>query len=108
MDTTKKGTRENRIRQRAYAIWQKAGAPDGQHQEHWAKACEEIDEEDGQIEVHSEAVSPAALPTAEEFATPAEKEPMTTVTPANGAMAPSASRRKPSASDGRLARGARA
>jgi hypothetical protein len=57
MDTRTSETREERIRGRAYAIWRKAGEPIGQDKEHWAKACEEIDEEDGQAEVHSEPIA---------------------------------------------------
>jgi hypothetical protein len=32
------GDREQRIRERAYDLWQKAGEPHGQHDEHWAQA----------------------------------------------------------------------
>lgn len=105
MDKKNAGAREDRIRERAYAIWRKAGEPDGQHREHWAKACDEIDEEDGQIEIHNTPVSSAALPTAEEFATPAEKNPKTMTKPGNGTAAPVPGRNKTFA-NGRMARGA--
>lgn len=39
--------RENRIRLRAYAIWQSEVCPDGRHQEHWKQACAQIEMEDG-------------------------------------------------------------
>jgi hypothetical protein len=33
------------IRNRAYEIWQKAGCPDGSHEEHWAQARSELEAE---------------------------------------------------------------
>jgi hypothetical protein len=33
------------IRHRAYEIWQKAGCPDGSHDEHWAQARSELEGE---------------------------------------------------------------
>ncbi len=38
--------RENRIKERAHAIWERAGRPHGQDQQHWAQAEAEIAEED--------------------------------------------------------------
>ena len=35
--------RHERIRQRAHAIWEKAGRPEGAHQQHWDQATAEID-----------------------------------------------------------------
>ena len=37
--------REWRIRERAYAIWQSEGCPEGRHQDHWRQACEAVDRE---------------------------------------------------------------
>lgn len=37
---------EERIRQRAYAIWEREGRPDGRDADHWALAREEIAIED--------------------------------------------------------------
>lgn len=36
---------EERIRQRAHAIWEREGRPAGRHEEHWAQARREIAEE---------------------------------------------------------------
>jgi hypothetical protein len=36
---------EERVRQRAHEIWEKAGRPDGQHDAHWEQACREIEAE---------------------------------------------------------------
>jgi Protein of unknown function (DUF2934) len=36
-------SREERIRQRAYEIWERAGRPHGRDQEHWRQAEAEID-----------------------------------------------------------------
>ncbi|SHJ13486.1 Protein of unknown function [Roseomonas rosea] len=32
----------NRIRERAYQLWESAGRPDGQHDAHWAQAEQEM------------------------------------------------------------------
>ena len=42
--------RENRIRQRAYELWQQDGAPDGKPDDHWYQAEREIDQGGGEIE----------------------------------------------------------
>ena len=39
--------REQRIRERAYALWQREGRPDGREREHWQTATREIDSESG-------------------------------------------------------------
>lgn len=38
--------RMERIRTRAYDLWQQAGRPDGRHDEHWAQAVREVDADD--------------------------------------------------------------
>jgi hypothetical protein len=38
--------RHERIRQRAHAIWEREGRPDGLHEQHWYQATSEIDAED--------------------------------------------------------------
>lgn len=38
--------KHERIRQRAHAIWESEGRPEGEHERHWAKAIAEIDAED--------------------------------------------------------------
>jgi CBS domain-containing protein len=35
-----------RIRQRAYELWEEEGRPDGRQEEHWARACREMQMED--------------------------------------------------------------
>jgi hypothetical protein len=61
--------REERIRQRAYAIWEREGKPDGREAEHWEKAAAEIDAE----RESTEAMTGAAE-TAEAGAPPAPPE----------------------------------
>ena len=39
---------QDRISQRAYALWEDAGRRDGAHEEHWQQACREIEAEDSQ------------------------------------------------------------
>ncbi|HYD29639.1 MAG TPA: DUF2934 domain-containing protein [Azospirillaceae bacterium] len=38
--------KEERIRRRAYEIWEREGAPHGQEDAHWARAVQEIEDED--------------------------------------------------------------
>lgn len=42
--------REDRIRKRAYELWQKEGSPEGRPDDHWLQAEHEIDHGDGEIE----------------------------------------------------------
>ena len=39
--------KQERIRQRAFEIWEQAGRPDGDHEKHWHQAVEEIEAEEG-------------------------------------------------------------
>lgn len=38
-------TREERIKRRAYEIWEREGRPTGREQEHWDQAVQEIEGE---------------------------------------------------------------
>jgi hypothetical protein len=38
---------EDRIRQRAYELWEQEGKPEGREGEHWEQACREIEAEGG-------------------------------------------------------------
>ncbi|MEW9854612.1 DUF2934 domain-containing protein [Novosphingobium sp. M1R2S20] len=49
--------RENRIRERAFALWQEHGSPHGRDQEHWEQACREIEEEDSRSGLRGAAPS---------------------------------------------------
>lgn len=40
--------REERIRSRAYEIWEREGRPEGRHREHWQQAASEVEAEEGQ------------------------------------------------------------
>jgi hypothetical protein len=105
MDTTVHGTREDRVRERAYLIWQRAGEPAGQEKAHWAKATEEIDEEDGQASIHNEPIASSALPTAEEFASPPAPPPAPARSAVNGSVRPAEAprgRRKGSRTNGQV------
>ncbi len=61
--------RQERIRQRAYAIWEREGRRDGDHERHWHMAAGEIDAEDA-----GRAAKPARKPAAprKAAATPAK------------------------------------
>jgi len=47
--------REERIRQRAYKLWEEAGRPEGTAQEHGNRAALDLDREDGAI--HRESIA---------------------------------------------------
>ena len=49
------GDREERIRERARAIWEEEGRPEGKDREHWERAAAEVDasEASGEAEVES-------------------------------------------------------
>lgn len=54
--------REQRIRDRAYAIWVEEGRPDGRDQQHWHDAESAIDEEDGAVTpLHDIGADPAPI-----------------------------------------------
>jgi hypothetical protein len=36
------GDREERVRQRAHELWEQAGRPEGQQEQHWQQAFQEI------------------------------------------------------------------
>lgn len=38
---------EERIRRRAYEIWEREGRPDGEHNRHWQQAEKELEGEEG-------------------------------------------------------------
>ena len=42
--------REQKIRERAYEIWDREGRPLGRELEHWTQATREIDQGEGEIE----------------------------------------------------------
>ena len=42
---------ELEIRERAYALWQEAGSPEGQEDEFWNKAKEALTKEKGHVDV---------------------------------------------------------
>lgn len=43
-------SREERIKQRAYEIWEREGHPAGRDQEHWEQAVQEIEAEGPEAE----------------------------------------------------------
>jgi hypothetical protein len=38
--------KQRRIEQRAYALWEAEGQPQGRHEEHWHRAAREVEAED--------------------------------------------------------------
>jgi hypothetical protein len=40
-------SKEERIRRRAYEIWNREGRPDGEHERHWQQAEKELEGEEG-------------------------------------------------------------
>jgi Protein of unknown function (DUF2934) len=58
---------EERIRERAYQIWEREGKPDGRDAEHWQQAASEIDAE---VAAHAGAGEPPAADPARPAASP--------------------------------------
>jgi hypothetical protein len=52
---------EDRIRHRAYQIWEEDGRPQGREHEHWERAVSEIEAEDNAAQAQSKADDPAEL-----------------------------------------------
>lgn len=54
--------RETDVRNRAYAIWEREGRPEGLHERHWADAERELDQQaDSQTIEGNDIASPRAL-----------------------------------------------
>ena len=48
-DITRTSDHEERIRQRAYRLWEEAGRPEGAAQDHWERAAQDLDREDAEL-----------------------------------------------------------
>jgi hypothetical protein len=62
---------EEKIRERAYAIWEQEGRPDGKHLEHWSRAkrmiaAAELHAAAGAVLTHEAAAMPHALDDGDE------------------------------------------
>lgn len=65
--------KQDRIRQRAHAIWEGQGRPEGQDREHWAQATREIEaEETAKKKPAAKSAPKVKAPAAK---TPAAKKP---------------------------------
>jgi len=53
--------RETRIRDRAQAIWEEEGRPEGRDREHWERAAAEVDGEERTGEPEPESAKPDIL-----------------------------------------------
>lgn len=51
--------KEDRIRRRAYEIWEREGRPHGREQEHWDRAVQEIEAEEPEASRRPDAPGPA-------------------------------------------------
>lgn len=68
--------RHERIRQRAHAIWEKAGRPEGAHQQHWDQATAEVDGDAAKPKAApKKAAAKPAKATAAKAAKPAAAKP---------------------------------
>ena len=63
---------QDRVSERAHAIWESAGKPDGAHDEHWQQACREMEAEDGEATAGQAAAPdmPAAAGASQKAMTP--------------------------------------
>ena len=41
--------KQERIRQRAFELWEQAGRPEGGHEQHWHQATREIESENARV-----------------------------------------------------------
>ncbi len=55
---------DQRVRERAYQLWEQAGRPDGRHDEFWHQARGEVAPEDVKVDVAMEDTFPASDPPA--------------------------------------------
>jgi hypothetical protein len=62
---------ENKIRERAYAIWEREGRPHGRHDDHWHQASTE--QEDGSAGLSVDLDGGAIQPDGEPAAAPAQE-----------------------------------
>jgi hypothetical protein len=67
---------EERVRERAYRIWEEQGRPEGRQEEHWRQA--EIEIEDAR----TRTLSPRGTPEIPEVAAPGAPPPLDVATPA--------------------------
>ena len=52
------GAQEEKVRERAYAIWEREGRPEGQAERHWAQVEEELRAEERGADASAAAPSP--------------------------------------------------
>lgn len=52
--------REQRIRNRAYALWEQDGARHGRHDDHWSQATREIDEAAASVANNAAKIAPTS------------------------------------------------
>ena len=67
--------RQHRIRQRAHAIWESHGRPEGADRDHWDQATREIDAEDVAAKKKPARTAAAAKPKVAAAKAPAAKKP---------------------------------
>lgn len=56
---------EERVRQRAYELWEQEGKPEGRENAHWEQACREIESEGGAPLMESDTASGNIGPAAD-------------------------------------------
>ena len=53
---------QDKIRERAYAIWEQDGRPEGREQEHWYRASSELGGDGASMDLDSGAITPDGRP----------------------------------------------
>jgi hypothetical protein len=71
-DIVRTSDRDERIRQRAYRLWEEAGRPEGAAQDHWDRAAQDLDREDAEIQ---RAGAAGEKPGVKTGPTPASEKP---------------------------------
>ena len=78
--------REDRIKQRAYEIWEMEGRPHGRDKEHWERAVREMEDDQAVIVAPpvAELMPPVAKPEAQQGGSSLAKRGGRASVPANG------------------------
>lgn len=66
-------TMDERIRDRAYALWEREGQPEGRAEEHWRQARSDVEAEDAGSGLESPDTLPDPAPSASSAQAPSQK-----------------------------------
>jgi hypothetical protein len=96
-DDPESNQREQKVRERAYKIWESEGRPGGQHQEHWHRARRELDEAEDTAPSNADETPETLAPVTDETPAGAEatETPVDAPAPAESAAAAAPAAKRP-------------